>query len=347
MADFMSTNNNSLGAGVQADQRQLQLIIHDKENDKYYWPAVSEGVSWELTWKGSPGKLTFKVLADEILNFHEGDEVQANFGGINFFYGYVFSKKRNKDGIITVTAYDQIRYLKNKDIYNFIDKKAGDIIKQIADDFQLKIGTEKGDMADTGYVIPKFRGANKTLMDIIQTILDMTTENTGRLYCFYDDFGVLKLKDLEDMEVDILIDAETAQNFSYNSDIDHDTYNQVKLYYDNTETGKRDVWMSKDSANIKRWGVLQLTESVNPKKAINFGQMADTKLKLHNRVKRSLSISGAFGDIRVRAGSLIYVDLNLGDVRLTKRVIVETVKHKFEHGLYTMDLTVKGDVITG
>ena len=175
----------------------------------------------------------------------------------------------------------------------------------------------------------------------------MTTENTGNLYVFYDDCGKLTLKDLEQMEVKIVIDAETAQDFSYNSDIDKDTYNQVKLFYDNKETGKRDVWMSKGSANIKRWGVLQLTESVNPKKAMNFGQMADTKLKLHNRVKRTLSISGAFGDLRIRGGSMLYVDLNLGDVKLTKRVIVESVKHKFDNGLYTMDLTVKGDVITG
>lgn len=343
----MSTQQPSMGAAVSATQQEMQLIIHDKENDKYYWPAVQEGVTWDLTWKGSPGKLTFNVLADETLNFHEGDEVQANFGGTSFFYGYVFIKKRSKDGIITVTAYDQIRYLKNKDIYNFVNKKASDIIRQIADDFQLKVGKEKGDMADTGYVIPKYRGANKTLMDIIQTTLDMTTENNGKLYAFFDDFGELKLKDLQDMQVDILIDAETAQDFAYSSDIDKDTYNQVKLYYDNKETGKRDVWMSKDSANIKRWGVLQLTESVNPKKAMNFGQMADTKLKLHNRIKRTLSIRGAFGDLRVRAGSMVYVDLNLGDMKLTKQVIVETVKHKFDNGLHTMDLTVKGDVITG
>lgn len=343
MAEFVDNNKESEGAAVPKNQHELQLVIHDKENDKYYWPAVQEGVTWELTWKGSPGKLTFKVFADKKLNFHEGDEVQANYGGTNFFYGYVFTKKRSKDNIITVTAYDQIRYLKNKDIYNFTDKKAGDVIKQIAEDFQLKVG----EMVDTGYVIPKFRGGNKTLMDIIQTILDMTTENTGKLYAFYDDFGELRLKELEDMEVGILVDAETAQDFSYTSDIDKDTYNRIKLYYDNTDTGKRDVWMTLDSANIKRWGVLQLTESINAKKPLNYNQMADIKLKLHNRVKRTLSISGAFGDLRVRAGSLICVDLALGDVKLTKQVIVEAVKHKFYNGIHTMDLTVKGDVITG
>ena len=357
MAEFVDNNKASAGASVSNNQQQMQIIIHDKENDKYYWPAVQEGVTWDLTWKGSPGKLTFKVLADKLLNFHEGDTVQANFGGTNFFKGFVFTKKRSKEGIITVTAYDQIRYLKNKETYIFTNKTASAIIKQIVEDFQLKkdddelfkmnTGTAEEGFADTGYVIPKYRGSNKTLLDIIQTTLDMTTENTGRLYVFYDDFGKLMLKDLEQMEVKIVINDEAAQDFSYSSDIDKDTYNQVKLFYDNKETGKRDVWMSQDSANIKRWGLLRLTESVNPKKGMNFGQMADVKLKLGNRVKRSLSISGAFGDLRVRGGSMLYVDLNLGDVQLTKKVIVESVKHKFDNGLHTMDLTVKGDVITG
>lgn len=339
----MSNSSAAAGAAVQQNQKQLQLVIHNKETDKYYWPSVEDGVRWETNWKGAPGKLAFKVLKDEMLDFHEGDTVQANYGGTNFFYGFVFGKQHDKDGSISVTAYDQIRYLKNKDIYIFLNKTAGEAIQCIADDFQL----QTGELMDTGYVIPKYRGANKTLLDIIQTLLDMTTENTGRLYCFYDDFGKLMLKDLEELKLDLLIDCETAENFSYESTIDKDTYNQVKLYYDNTDTGKRDVWMSKDSANIKRWGVLQLTESVNPKKAINFGQMADTKLKLHNRVKRTLRIRNAFGDLRVRGGSMLYVNLKLDDMTITKQLIVESVRHTLTNGLHTMELTLKGDVITG
>ncbi len=88
-------------------------------------------------------------------------------GATNLFYGYVFIKKRNKDSSISVTAYDQLRYLKNKDIYSFVNKKATDAIKQIVDDFQLQVG----DIADTGYVIPKYRGSNETLLDIMQTML--------------------------------------------------------------------------------------------------------------------------------------------------------------------------------
>jgi len=251
----------------------MQIVIHNRETDKYYWPAVQDDVVWELNRKGTPGKLTFKVLKDAILAFNEGNTVQMNYGGTNLFYGYVFIKKRNKDNSISVTAYDQLRYLKNKDIYSFVETKASDAIRQIAEDFQLQLGS----VADTEYVIPKYRGSNETLMDIMQTLLDMTVENTGQIYVLYDDFGKLMLKNMKELKIDILIDGETAEDFSYESSIDKDTYSRIKLYYDNKEEGMRDVWMSYDSNSIKKWGILQLTESVNAKKAINFAEMADAK----------------------------------------------------------------------
>ncbi|WP_432719200.1 XkdQ/YqbQ family protein [Pectinatus frisingensis] len=321
----------------------MQIVIHNKENNKYYMPAVQDDVIWELNRKGTPGKFTFKLLKDTLLEFTEGDTVQANYDGTNFFYGYIFSKKRDKNSLVDVTAYDQLRYLKNKDIYIFLNIKAGDAIKRIADDFQLQTGT----IADTEYVIPKYRGSNDTLIDIIQNLLDMTTQNVGKIYVLYDNFGKLTLSDVEDLKVNLLLDNEAAEDYSYESSIDKDTYNRIKLYYDNKDEGKRDVWLSVDSANIKRWGVLQMTKSVNPKKAINFAEMADTLLKSHNRVKRTLSIQNAFGNLKIRAGSMFYINLDFGDVKLTKPIIVESVKHKFSNNLHLMDLTVRGDVITG
>ncbi len=321
----------------------MQIIIHNKEQDKYYWPAIQDDVTLEYSRKGAPGKFVFKVLKDNILNFQEGDTVQVNYNNANIFYGYVFIKRRNKDGSIAVTAYDQLRYLKNKDIYIIINSKASDIIKRMAEDFQLNIG----EIDDTKYVIPKHRSSNECLIDTIQDILDKTMENTKKMFVLYDDLGKLMLKDIEKMKLDLLIDAETAENFSYESSIDKDTYNRVKLYYDNKETGKREVWMALDSANMKRWGVLQLTESVNAKKPLNFEQMADLKLKYFNRIKRTLTIQNALGDTRVRGGTMLYVNLNLGDMKLAKQIIVENVKHKFSNNLHLMDLTVRGDVITG
>lgn len=43
------------------------------------------------------GKLTFKILKDDILNVTEGNAVRLTINGINVFYGFIFSKKVDKE----------------------------------------------------------------------------------------------------------------------------------------------------------------------------------------------------------------------------------------------------------
>ena len=65
-------------------------------------------------------------------------------------------------------------------------------------------------------------------------------------------------------------------------------------------------------------------------------------LDLYNQKTRNLQIKDALGDIRVRGGSLIVVNLNLGDVKLQNFMLVEKATHKFKNGEHFMDLTLKG-----
>lgn len=342
---------------------KLQLFVHHKDvsgtknsdgsityNDQWFVPAIEDDAAWELNRKGAPGKFTFKVVKDSILQMVEGDEVRAQIDGTDFFFGYIFTKKRNKDATISVTAYDQLRYLKNKDTFSYTNKTATQVIRELAEDFELKIGT----LDDTEFVIEKRREANATIFDMMQNALDLTMIHTTKLYVLYDDVGKLMLKDIENRKLDLLIDAETAEEFSYESSIDKDTYNLVKLTIDSSRDGEHKPYYSpadaadyKNSKTRKQWGVLQLTENLNAKTQQDPQGLADQMLANHNRVKRTLSIQNALGDIKVQAGCMVYVDLNLGDVKLTKQVIVENVKHKFTNKQHLMDLTVRGDVITG
>lgn len=341
---------------VQNDIDQLALFIQNV--DRVFQPCVLDDVVWSTERKGAPGKLTFKVLKDEVLDFAEGNIVTVLHNGKNLFKGYVFAKRRNKDGVISVTAYDQLRYLKNKEIYILNDFKASDLIRALAEDFMLKVG----EIEDTGYVIPKYRGSNETLFDIIQFALDHTLlyskpkkgqEDMKQFYILYDDFGKITLKHIKNMQLDILIDAETAEDFEYESSIDRGTYNKIKLYYDNTETKKRETYYELDSANIARWGVLQLTESFNPKQTKNPIDKVIKMLTLYNSVRRSLSIKNAIGDDRVRAGSIIFVHLNLGDMLLGSDkngklsvvpMMVESAQHRFSNNQHTMDLALRGNI---
>lgn len=302
-----------------------------------YYPAVEDGVKLEQERSGSPSKLTFTVLKDDNISFVEGDAVRFKYKGENVFFGYVFSKSRSKDGLIEVVAYDQMRYLQNKFTYVFANKSATEIIQMVCSDF----GIQTGSMEDTGYKIPSLIEENMSLFDIILDALDETLRMTGELYILYDNFGSLELKNLANMKTDILIDSETAEDFDYKSSIDDDTYNKIVLYYVDEETNERIPFTASDDANIEQWGLLQYFEEV---KVESSGQSkANAMLDLYNKKTRELKINGAFGSTKVRAGSLIPVMLNLGDIVLSNYLLVEKVTHTFKNDLYTMDLTMNGN----
>ena len=47
----------------------IELLIGNDTGTKAYFPAVEEGIEWSTERKGTPGKLTFKVLKDDVLDF--------------------------------------------------------------------------------------------------------------------------------------------------------------------------------------------------------------------------------------------------------------------------------------
>lgn len=301
-----------------------------------YQPCIEDEITWETSRKGVPGKLEFSVVKDEIISFQEGNLVQLMVDNKNVFKGYVFTKKRSSDQIIKVTAYDQLRYLKNKDTQVFENRTASQIIKELAGKFKLLTGA----IEDTGYVIATRVEDNKTLMDMIQSALDITLQNRNKMYVLFDDFGAISLKSIDSLKLDVLIEKSTAEDFDYTSSIDSNTYNFIKLAYDNDKTKKREIYEAIDSKNIAAWGLLQYYEKVNQN--TNAKAKADGLLKLYNKKTRNLSVSNAIGDIRVRGGCLIPVWLELGDIKVQNYMLVETVKHTFKSNEHYMDITLKG-----
>lgn len=316
-----------------------ELLIQN--GNKVFIPVVQEDITWQTERKGSPGKLTFKVHLDESLDITEGNAVRFKWNGSNIFYGFIFSKKMDKNRIITVTAYDQLRYLKNKDTYVYENKTAGEVIQMICSDFQMQTGS----IEDTGFKIASRVEDNQTLFDIIQNALDATMENQKYMYVMYDDFGKVTLKGLDNMRLNLLIDEETGENFDYQSSIDENTYNRIKLVYDNEDSGQRDVYIAQDSSNINNWGVLQYYDTLQ--KGENGQLKVDALLSLYNKKTRKLTIKNALGDVRVRAGSMVVVIMDLGDVKLKNLMLVETCKHTFKLDEHMMELKLRGGEFVG
>lgn len=315
----------------------IKILI---QNDKtVYEPTVKDEIKLETNRKGQPGKLTFSVIPDKTINFQEGNAIRFSVDSQNVFYGFVFKKERDKDNIIKVTAYDQLRYLKNKDTYIYKNKTVSELIKMIAKDFRLKTGT----IENTSFKIASRIEDNKTLFDIIQTALDLTLQNTKKLYVLYDDFGKITLRNIESMKLNLIIDEATAENYSYSSSIDGETYNKIKLCFENDKTKKREIYIAQDSENMNKWGILQYYEKIDNN--TNGKAKADALLKLHNSKTRNLSITNAFGDVKVHAGCSVPVNLVLGDIAVKNYMIAEKVTHTFKNNEHFMNLTLRGGLI--
>lgn len=339
MANKLILNSNFNG--------EYEVLIKHKTSTGYsiISPIVEDGVKWETDRQGSPGKLTFKVYQDDNgrLNFQEGDAVALRYRKtskdewIAIFTGYVFTKKRSKDNWLDVTAYDQLRYFKNKDTYVYKEKRASDIVRMIAEDYGLNIGT----IENTDYVISERVEDNQTLFDIVQNALDLTISSTSNhsLYVLYDNAGKLYLRNVANLKYDgLLITESTAEDFDYQSSIDEETYNEIELYYDNDETNKREYFFATDKDSIGDWGRLRYTESLN--EPSNAKVRAEQMLKLYNRKTKNLKVKKAFGDYHCRAGWMIPVQLDLGDTTVNNYMVIEKATHTFTKDEYRMDLTL-------
>lgn len=313
-----------------------QLLIISK--GRVFECAIQEPVIWETHRKGVPGKLTFNVLKDELLGFYEGDPVRFDYDGKKIFFGFVFTKKRTNNRIISVTAYDQLRYFKNKDTYTYKNKTAAQLLRMLANDCNPKLYL--GIVADTKYVFTSRVEEDQEFFTIMKNALDITTQNTGVVYVLYDDYGKICLRDVKTLKLDILIDEESGESFEYTTSIDENTYNKIKLSRENKKTGKREIFIAQDSENMNQWGMLQYTDTVE--EGENAKVKANALLALYNRKSRKLHINKVFGDTRVRGGSTLGVQLYLGDLTVAKFMMVETVKHSFYESDHRMDLKLIG-----
>lgn len=327
----------------------MHLYIR-RDDNSVYEPIVCDGIQLESEREGSPAKLTFTVIKDQIISFPEGAPVALYADNVGIFEGFIFEKSRDKEHHIQCVAYDQLRYLKNTDTYVYTNLSASDLLKRIAKDFDLKTGV----IADTGYKIKAREEIDVTLFDIIMNALDLTYNHTKERFVLYDDFGKLTLKNIKDMSINLLVDESTAENFNYTSSIDEDTYNQILIQVESEETKGQKVLtphFKYDNKNIKGWGVLQYSKTYPENSSVNFEDFAQKLLELKNRKTRRLEIKGVLGDINVRAGCSLPVHLNIGDIRtkdLQKLLVCNRVTHYFNENDHVMDLTLwDGDTFVG
>ena len=291
---------------------------------------------WTTKRSGSPASLTVTAIVDDTVAWNPGGILVLKNGSTGLFYGYVVKISQSEKDQVQITAYDQTWYLKkNKETYVFTGKRADQIVKQIAEDFKLKTGT----LANTGYAIPSMIEDGQTLFDIALKAIDLTLINTGKMFVLWDDFGSLAITDVETAKLDLFVgDGSLATGYTYDQDIDSDTYNKIKLVKDNKTTGKRDVYIYQDSKNMTLWGILQDYETVD--ESMNEAQIKERgakMLELYNRPSRSFSLN-AIADLSVRAGRVLYI--GIGAVVVKSFFLIEEATHDLLKETMTLKLKV-------
>lgn len=320
----------------------IEAIVQDSKSGVAY--DISELITnavWETTLTNQPGKLTFNYIDDNKATISEGSPISFKVDGKGVFFGYIFKRGKKKDEKVSVTAYDQMRYLKNKDTYVLSNLTASQIFTKLCNDFRLSAEVKDS----SSYIVSPRVHDNKTLFEIIQYGIDETLINTGNWYMIRDNFGKLQFININSMKTDLFIGDESLLiDFDYGSSIDDDTYNQIKLIKENKETKKREIYIVKDSNTIKQWGLLQYFEKMNENaNAAQIQARAEMILKLKNRVTKKLKLD-CLGDLKVSAGSGVVLgisDLQKEGTAINQYFMVTSCSHTFQNDLHTMRLEVQ------
>lgn len=319
----------------------MEILLDNRNGKVWNITSIVPSVTYKTKRIGAASSLDLTLIKGapyqhEAFTVNNGDVIRVRKDSSDVFYGYVFEFSMGKDESVTIKAYDQIRYLLGNDTYVFKNMTATQMVRKIADDSGLMTGT----LAETGYSIPSMIEDNKKLLDIMCKALDLTLINGYGNFMLLDDFGKLSLRNIEDMRLDIVIgDWSLMYDYGYKRTIDSDTFNRVKLFKDNKETGKRDIYISQDSANIAKWGRLQLYQQADENmNSAQIDELLDQLMKLKNREQRSISIE-ALGDIRVRAGC--YVPILIEEQGINQYFLVDECTHKFDADTHTMNLELR------
>lgn len=318
---------------------EIELLIQDNQIGTIYDAStLAKTITWTGQVAGQAGKLQFDIVRDGTLQFYEGSPVRLKVDGRGFFFGWVVSKTRRDSEITTVTALDQLWYMKNADTYVFEDMTASDIFQNVCADFRLTAKV----VHPSGFILPAKVYDGKSIADIVQDAIDLTLVNTREWYMIRDNYGTLEFLDMAKLKTNLILgDASLMTHYNYQTSIEQDTYNQIKLVKDNNDGEKRDVYIAMDSSTIDRWGLLQYYETVDEQaNEKQIEERADQLLLLKNRVERKLSLD-ALGDWRVMPGNGIWVETALDDVVLSRYMIVHKCSHKLENQKHTMSVTLE------
>ena len=304
-------------------------------------PILEGGVEWFASVMGKAGRLRFRVVRDGIVNFVEGDRVSFYMDSVLRFSGFVMTKERTSEQVISVTAYDQMFYLaRNKGTYVFLNKGAKEIIQTIAADYGLEVGYINAG----GWRIPQRIEEGQTLMDMILSALEICGQATGKEYFLFDRAGQLIVKERKEMAVEAVLRCDgSISDYTYRTDISQDTYNAVRLYHAGRKETEQKAWETERTEQVKKWGRLQYYKRVPyTMNSAQLKELAESILQEKCRVVKRLTVENINADVTLFAGNTIWLEIpSLAEISLQGQVLIESCTHIFEEGAHRTRLDIR------
>lgn len=318
----------------------IELTINSRNaGKKYNISDIGDGeIKWVTNRSGVAGQLTFDLIKHGEIICHEGDQVALRVDNHPYFCGYIFSKSKTQEKI-SIVCYDMLKYLKSKQSYNFSGHTLSSVVQTIAKDYNLTTGI----IEDTKHVLEDKLYEGQSLFDIITDCITLTAVATQKIYILYDGVNQLCLREMDNLKIEtpVITPENLAREFTYKTSIE-DSYNIVKLVQPNKSTGKGDAYVLQDQEKIDTWGKLQYYEKVSEdldeagirKKVVDL-------LHYYAQTQRQLTIH-CTGVPGVFAGCTVPIKIPaLGDIDLSKKLLVEKCTHTWSNKDHTMDLEMK------
>lgn len=306
-------------------------------------PILADGVEWSASVLGRAGKLKFSVVRDGVVNFTEGDQATLLADGETLFSGWVMTKERTSEQIISVTAYDQMFYLaRNRGTYVYQDKTAAELLRMVAADF----GLQTGEISDSGWKIPQRIEEGETLLDILLSALEISGKAAGKEFFLFDKAGELTVKERREMIADAVLRCDGGiSDYWYKTDISRDTFNTVRLYHAGRKETERLALEAERGEQVEKWGRLQYYRHVPyTLNGAQLREIAEGILAEKCRVKKELTLENINGDRMLFAGNSVWVDIpDLAEISLQGLALIESCTHIFRDGEHRtrMDMRIE------
>lgn len=301
---------------------------------------------------------------------------------VRVFVGFVFTYSVDRFGVVSMTAYDAIRYLQNPASGKWVGKNGIDIseiVKDVVKQCGLPVMAEQMQMETVGVKPIRLIKIAEKGIDIIDEVLEwaqlkatanengvttkggknMAATRASERWVFVDNCGTLLLctanqlanKVLGVKEPPIIGTGCAITEMSMNVSID-ESANQVWLL--RAGSGGMSGWEAKDEERVKQWGPLTYFEKIDNAYCRNNEQMqlrAAIELCTRDCEKRTVDIT-TLGITGLRAGMLVRINIPwlenyFGEVSKSKLVFLDSVSHSWEEGTHTMSLkceALPGDV---